>query len=109
MSENKNDTGKVIKRGKTNGYTSATLNAKRNRKRQEAEARQREHDSLTVEQKITKALKRQGSSKREVSRLMKMVQVSPAPAVKPTAAPKTVANVKPKAAKKKVAKKQSSK
>jgi hypothetical protein len=105
MSENKNDTNKVIKRGKSNGYTSATLNAKRNRKQEEAWFRQRDHDALTVEAKIAKALKRRGSSKREVSRLMKMVQVSPAPAVKPAIAPNTVGNVKPKSAKKKVAKK----
>lgn len=50
---------------KTNGYSSATLHAKRNRKRQEAEARQAEHDKLTTAQKLTIA-----AGRRERNRLV---------------------------------------
>ena len=50
-------------------YGSLKLHAKRDRKRQEAEARQREHDALSVKDKITLAKSRDGESKREIARL----------------------------------------
>lgn len=84
---------KSPKRGKTEGYSNAKMHAKRNRKRIEAEQRQDEHDSLTIQEKIAKALKRPGSSKREVARLMALVpqpQVVPVTSVKePPKAKKT--------------------
>ncbi len=54
---------------KENGYKSAVLHANRNRKRTEAEARQREYAGLTVAQKIKRAKSRPGESKRELARL----------------------------------------
>jgi hypothetical protein len=59
-------------RVKENGYNSATLHAKRKRKREEAEVRQEEHDKLTSEQKIAKAVRRPGGSKKEIARLQKV-------------------------------------
>lgn len=64
-------TDTTIRRGKTGGYSSAKLQAKRNRKREEALDRQAEHDTLTVEEKIAKARDRRGNSKRELARLNK--------------------------------------
>lgn len=115
MSDNKNSNEtKTPKRGKTNGYNSATLHAKRNRKRQEAESRQREHDTLTLNEKIEKARSRRGESKREIARLMKMAEAAgvtvkaqtPAAPVeaKPKAAKKAAKKATKKVAKKKAAK-----
>jgi hypothetical protein len=73
------------KRGKTNGYNSTVLHMKRDHKRQDAEARQRDHDKLTVAQKIAKAQKRDGDSKKEIARLTALLPATPAqtkPAVK---------------------------
>lgn len=110
MSDNKNSNElKSPKRGKINGYNSAHLHAKRNRKRQEAEARQREHNSLTINEKIEKARSRRGESKREIARLTKLAEAT---GVKVTPPPPAVKETKPKAAKKvtkKVAKKKAAK
>lgn len=107
MSDNKNSNEvKLVKRGKTNGYSSATLHAKRNRKRSEAEARKREHDTLTINEKIEKARSRRGESKREIARLMKLAEEAGVTVKPPT--PAAPVEAKPKAAKKatkKVAKK----
>jgi hypothetical protein len=54
---------------KTEGYCSDTLHAKRDRKRSEAQARQREHDAHTPEAKRQKCLARRGNSARELERL----------------------------------------
>jgi hypothetical protein len=99
MSDNHNDI-KTPKRGKTNGYNSAHLHAKHNRKRQEAADRQREHDSLTINEKIEKLRSRRGDSKRELARLMKLAADTGVVVTQPVAAP-----TKAKAAKKKTAKK----
>lgn len=115
MSENKNNETKVPKRGKTNGYNSAHLHAKRNRKRQEAQSRKREHDTLTLNEKIEKArFFRRGESKREISRLMKMAEAegvtvkAQTPAATAGANPKATKKVAKKATKK-VAKKKAAK
>lgn len=114
MSENKNNETKVPKRGKTNGYNSAHLHAKRNRKRQEAQSRKREHDTLTLNEKIEKARSRRGESKREIARLMKMAEAegvtvkAQTPAATAGANPKATKKVAKKAMKK-VAKKKAAK
>lgn len=102
MSENKNSNEvKAVKRGKTNGYNSAHLHAKRNRKRQEADARQLEHDSLTLNEKIEKARSRRGESKREIANLMKMAEAAGVSVTPPTQAAKKATK---KVAKKKAVK-----
>ena len=53
------------------------LAAKRNRKRDEADERMFEHNSMTLEQKIAKAKSRRGESKRELSRLTKALSERP--------------------------------
>lgn len=109
MSDNKNSNEtKTVKRGKTNGYNSAHLHAKRNRKRQEAEARQQEHDTLTLNEKIEKARSRRGESKRELARLMKLaeaagVSIKPPTPAAPEAKPKAAKKATKKVAKKKAA------
>jgi len=59
------------RRVKTEGYCSATLHAKRDRKRQEAEARQRECDGLDLDQRVTRIYSRPGQSNREFKRLLR--------------------------------------
>jgi len=59
------------KRGKVNGYNSSKLWARREKLQIEAEKRQQKHDSLTVKQKIEKAVAR-GGSVRELRRLSKL-------------------------------------
>ena len=54
---------------KTNGYSFVVQRAKRNARRAEAEERFEYHQGLTVEQRIAKAKKRRGNSKRELARL----------------------------------------
>jgi hypothetical protein len=92
IKSNQNDI-KAPKRGKTNGYNSAHIHAKRNRKRQEADARQQEHDSLTINEKIEKAQSHRGKSKRELTRLLKLAEeagVVVPPPVTPKATKKVV-------------------
>ncbi len=50
-------------------YSHEKANARIDKRRQEAEARQREYAKLTVDQKLTLAKSRRGESKREVARL----------------------------------------
>jgi len=50
-------------------YSHAILDGKKDRRRQEAESRQRAYDTLTTAQKIKKAKGRVGESKRELARL----------------------------------------
>lgn len=54
---------------KTEGYSQDKADAKRDRKRQEAEARQAAHDALTAEEKFAKTNSRRGASARESERL----------------------------------------
>ena len=80
-----------IKRGKIkhNGYSSAKLHAKRVRKRKEAEARQSEHDKLSIRQKLQLAMdvNRRGESKREIARLQGLLKRNPEPVKKTPATP----------------------
>jgi hypothetical protein len=102
MSEHNTNEAKSPKRGKTNGYNSAHLHAKHNRKRQEADSRQQEHNTLTLNEKIDKVRSRRGNSKRELARLLKEAVVAGVVVVEP----KAVASKKTtkKVAKKKTAK-----
>jgi hypothetical protein len=59
---------------KTEGYSSATLHAKRNSRRQDAEARHRLYDQLTSIEQIALCDSRRGQSKREVARILKKLQ-----------------------------------
>lgn len=59
------------RRVKTAGYNSATLHAKRDRKRQEAEARQRECSQRTTEERLMNIASRRGKSEREAVRLLR--------------------------------------
>ena len=54
---------------KTNGYTHVKADARKRKKQDEADNRQFKHDSLTVAEKIAKAVARGGSAK-ELKRLM---------------------------------------
>jgi hypothetical protein len=57
------------RRLRTEGYSNATLHAKRDRKRSEAEARQRSYKALTRDEKLALCEDRRGKSAREVARL----------------------------------------
>lgn len=59
---------------KTEGYCSDILHAKRDRKRREAQERQREHDALTLDQRLFLCChERRGSSGREAARIAKLM------------------------------------
>jgi len=62
------------KRGKTEGYSSVKLTAKRNRKRIDAEARQLAYEDLTLTQRLERAKARDGESKCEVARLETLIK-----------------------------------
>lgn len=83
-----NDEIKTVKRGKTAGYSSVKLKAKRTRKFEEACDRNADHNALTVEEKIAKARSRRGGSKREIARLTTLLTVKESVAEKPKAAKK---------------------
>lgn len=104
MSNNNTNDIKTPIRGKTNGYNSAKIHAKRNRKRSEAESRKYDHDSLSIQEKIAKAKSRRGESKREIARLTAMLEASKVKVTPKPTAPAPVAEKVP-APKKKVAKK----
>jgi len=57
------------KRGKINGYSHAKADAKADRKRLDAQARDQAHADLTPAQKLAKCRARRGCSDREVKRL----------------------------------------
>jgi len=65
------------KQGKVNGYHSEKLHAARDKKRQEAKARQRHYESLTIKQRIALAKSRHGNSKKELAHLANLLN-SPA-------------------------------
>ena len=75
--QNTNAIASGLTRGKTNGYHSEKLWAKRDQKRREPLDRQAEHDSLTVQEKIAKAQSRRGASKKEIARLQKQLEQQP--------------------------------
>jgi hypothetical protein len=52
-------------------YSHAKADARKNKRRDEAEDRQIEHDVLDTDDKIAKAKSRRGESKREIARLTK--------------------------------------
>jgi len=56
---------------KVNGYSSAKLQARRERRQLDAEQRQAAYDKLTTAQKIQRCQRRPGDSERELSRLRK--------------------------------------
>ncbi len=60
------------RKGRTS-YSFVKQQARRDKRRQAAEARQREYDKLTLKQKIERAQER-GGSKRELARLQKSVK-----------------------------------
>lgn len=66
MADNKTEGHKV--RGK---YSHAKADARRDKRRREAEARQRIYDKLTLEEKLA-LVKSRGGSKRELARLEKI-------------------------------------
>lgn len=99
-----NDLPETTKRsGKTNGYSNHKLHAKLDRKRQEAEDRQAEHDSLTLKEKIDKAKSRRGNSTREISRLTAKLGATGVKVSHKTA-PDILNDAPPKSVKKSVAK-----
>lgn len=61
--------GTTARRIKTEGYSSAALQAKRDRKRAEAEARQRSYNALTFDEKLEQIEDRRGASARELARV----------------------------------------
>ena len=62
---------------KVNGYRSEKLHAKRDKKRREAESRQRHYESLTIKERITLAKSHPGNSKKELSHLYNLLDVNP--------------------------------
>lgn len=54
---------------KTNGYKHAILDAKKDRRRQEAEKRQEVYDGLTLRARVKLAKSRRGESKKELAKL----------------------------------------
>lgn len=58
------------RKGRAN-YSHAKADARKHKRRDEAEDRQIEHDSLTTSEKLAKAKSRRGESKREIARLSK--------------------------------------
>jgi len=59
---------------KTNGYSQYKANARRERKRDDAELRQSQYDSLSLLEKIALVKSRPGNSKRELTRLEKALE-----------------------------------
>lgn len=51
------------------------MNKRKEQKRKEAEARQAKYDALTLRQRIDLARSRRGNSLREVSRLLKHIEI----------------------------------
>jgi len=63
---------------KENGYSSAKLHAKRDKKRQESEARQRAYNQLSLTQRLQLAVSR-GGSKKELDKLNKKIELEKKP------------------------------
>jgi hypothetical protein len=69
--------GSAKKKSDHRNRKSGKLAAKRERKRDEADERMFEHNSMTLEEKIAKAKSRRGESKRELARLNKQLAERP--------------------------------
>lgn len=74
--QNKTNGSSVVRPVKQEGYCSDTLHAKRDRKRSEAQARQRERAARTDRQQYALCSERPGQSKREKRRLSVAMQAS---------------------------------
>lgn len=70
MDQNTTQTSTRASHKKVNGYNSAHLWAKRNRKKSEAIDRQKKYDGLSLTEKI-KLVTNRGGSKKELARLKK--------------------------------------
>jgi len=68
------------KRGKTNGYSSAHLQAKRRKLQYEADDRQAKYDALSLDEKIKSCIP--GGSKRQLAKLLKLKPSVPVPVTK---------------------------
>ena len=80
--------------GKISGYTHKKADARKNKRRDEAEDRQAQYNELTVNEKIAHAKSHRGESKKQIARLIKLGGViAPTSEVK---APKTEAVKVPK-------------
>lgn len=85
----------TTKHGKTNGYKSNILRAKRHRRMLDAEARNVVYNGLSTKQKIELAKSRRGESKRELARLEARLATEKAPkAPSPTKEEKNTAKAK---------------
>jgi len=87
----------TVKKGREH-YSHAKLDARNDKRRQEAAARQRHYESLTIAQRIALAKSRPGENKRELARLAKLeaIQVTtpkPAPLTSAQKGAKLVKNV----------------
>ena len=60
---------------KVGGYSSNKLHMKRDHKRHDAEQRNHEHSLLSTNEKVDKAFKRRGNSKRELARLKSLLSI----------------------------------
>ena len=89
-------TGATVKKGREH-YSHDKADARVDKRRQEADAREREYDGLTIPAKIARAKSRRGESKRELAKLEKALALEKAPAVKQ--APLTEAEKSAKAVK----------
>lgn len=67
MSEQKTGSGRQ-------SYSFVKQQARRDKRRQEAEARDREYQKLSIQERITIAETRRGLSKRELARLAKLLK-----------------------------------
>ena len=67
--------GSPVKRGRENYNKKGIVVAKRDKRRQEAAARQREYNALTVKERVTRA-KARGGSVKELARLAKLTKAA---------------------------------
>lgn len=94
--KNTSTDGAAVRKGREH-YSHDKADARVDKRRQEADARERVYDGLTIPAKIALAKSRRGESKREIAKLEKALALEKAPAVKP--APLTEAQKSAKAVK----------
>lgn len=87
------ETPLIKKKGKTNGYNTTKLKARRHRKVLEAERRQAIYDGLTLKQRLD-LVESRGGSKRELARIQKLLEKQAAQP-KPAKQSKPVKGYKP--------------
>jgi len=68
------------KRGKTNGYSSAHIQAKRRQRQYQADDRQAKYDALSLDEKIKSCVP--GGSKRQLAKLLNLKASVPVPVAK---------------------------